>query len=201
MEDVKILKVGDIIEDFEFDAYFPSKKDFGKIKLSEILKEGKWIILFFYPADYTFVCPTELADIGEKYEEIKKESAELISISTDTHYVHYAWQNSEKLLEKIEFPMGSDPTHKLSEMFGVYDPQTGLDLRATIIIDPDGKIVSSEVNYFPVGRNSDEIVRKFKAFKFVRENPEQVCPAKWEKGKKTLTPGKEIIGKVSDVLK
>lgn len=201
MEELKILKVGDRLPDFELDAYFPSKKDFGKIKFSDISKSGSWLILFSYPADYTFVCPTELADVGEKYQALQKEGAELISLSTDTHFVHYAWQNSEKLLADIKYPMGADPTHVVSKTLGVYDEETGLALRGTFIIDPDGKLVASEVNYFPVGRNSDELLRKLKAFKYVRENPAQVCPAKWEPGKKTLTPGKDLVGKVCESLK
>ena len=201
MDEIKVLKVGEKTPDFEMDAYFPEKKDFGKIKFSEIFKKGKWLVLFFYPADYTFVCPTELADIGEKYAELKKEGIEIVSVSTDTHYVHYAWQNSEKLLANIKYPMAADPTHIVSKTFGVYDEASGLSLRGTFIIDPDGKLVASEVNYFPVGRNSDELVRKLKAFKYVRENPAQVCPAKWQPGKKTLTPGKDLVGRVGDRLK
>jgi len=198
VEEQKILKIGDKVLDFEVDVYLPDKKDFGKIKFSKILAEGNWLILFFYPADYTFVCPTELEDVGEKYPELKSEGAELLSISTDTHYVHYAWQNSEKLLSEIKFPMGADPTHTISRAFGVYDEGSGLALRGTFIIDPEGKIVASEVNYFDVGRNSDELLRKFKAFKYVRENPTKVCPAKWEPGKKTLTPGKDLVGRVGE---
>lgn len=200
MEELQVLQVGNKVSDFELDIYFPDQKDFGKIRFSEVLEKGSWLILFFYPADYTFVCPTELADVGEKYAELKKEGAELLSISTDTHYVHYAWQNSEKLLGDVKYPMGADPTHILSKTFGVYDEESGLALRATFIIDPDGKLVASEVNYFGVGRNSEELLRKFKAFKYVRENPNQVCPAKWEPGKKTLTPGKDLVGKVADEL-
>jgi len=201
MDEFKVLKVGEKVPDFELDVYLPEKKDFGKIKFSEIFKKGKWLVLFFYPADYTFVCPTELADIGEKYSELKKEGIEIVSVSTDTHYVHYAWQNSEKLLANIKYPMAADPTHIVSKSFGVYDETTGLALRGTFIIDPDGKLVASEVNYFPVGRNSDELLRKLKAFKYVRENPAQVCPAKWQPGKKTLTPGKDLVGKVGERLK
>ena len=182
------------------DAYLPERKDFGKVKFSDIFRKGNWLILFFYPADYTFVCPTELADAAGKYQDIKKEGAELVSISTDTHFVHYAWQNSERMLADIKYPMGADPAHIISKTFGVYDEASGLALRGTFIIDPDGKLLASEVNYFPVGRNSDELLRKLKAFKYVRDNPAQVCPAKWQPGKKTLTPGKELVGKVADKL-
>ncbi len=200
MDEVRILKIGEKVPDVEMDAYLPSKKDFGKIKFSDIFKKGNWLILFFYPADYTFVCPTELADIGDKYQELTKEGVELVSASTDTHYVHYAWQNYEKLLSDIKYPMASDPTHNVSKLFGVYDETSGLALRGTFIIDPDGKLLASEVNYFPVGRNADELMRKLKAFKYVRENPVNVCPAKWQPGKKTLTPGKDLVGKVGEKL-
>lgn len=200
MEEIKVISVGHKVPDFELDTYFPNKKDFGKLKFSDIFKKGDWLILFFYPADYTFVCPTELQDVGEKYSELKKEGIELISISTDTQYVHYAWQNSERLLFDIKYPMGADPTHIISKTFGVYDEATGLSLRGTFIIDPDGRVLASEVNYFPVGRNSDELLRKLKAFKYVRDNPTNVCPAKWQPGKKTLTPGKDLVGKVGERL-
>ena len=200
MDELQVAKVGQQIPDFEMDTFFPENKDFGKIKLSEISNSGKWTILFFYPADYTFVCPTELADIGERYSELKDQNAELITISTDTHFVHLAWQASEKLLADIKYPMAADPTHDISKAFGVYDDQTGLALRGTFIIDPSGVLVASETNYFPVGRNSDELVRKFKAFKYVNENPAQVCPAKWNSGQATLTPGKDLVGKVGDSL-
>lgn len=201
MEELKVLSVGQKVPDFELDTYFPDKKDFGKVKFSDIFKKGNWLVLFFYPADYTFVCPTELADVGEKYTQIKKEGIELISISTDTHYVHYAWQSSEKLLSEIKYPMAADPTHIVSKTFGVYDEASGLSLRGTFIIDSDGRLLAFEVNYFPVGRNSDELLRKLKAFKYVRENPTQVCPAKWEPGKKTLAPGKDLVGRVGERLK
>lgn len=200
MDEIRTLEVGERVPDFELNVYLPEKKDFGKLKFSDVFKKGNWLILFFYPADYTFVCPTELADVGEKYSDIKKEGAELVSVSTDTHFVHYAWASSERLLSDVKYPMGADPAHIVSKTFGVYDEASGLSLRGTFIIDPDSKLLSSEVNYFPVGRNSDELLRKLKAFKYVRENPAQVCPAKWQPGKKTLTPGKDLVGKVGDRL-
>src|SRR3990167_5053182 len=122
MEEIKNVSVGQRVADFELDVYLPDKKDFGKIKFSDVFKKGNWLILFFYPADYTFVCPTELADVAE----------------------HYAWQNSEKLLSGIKYPMAADPTHNLSKTFGVYDAASGLSLRGTFIIDPDGKLLASE---------------------------------------------------------
>jgi peroxiredoxin (alkyl hydroperoxide reductase subunit C) len=200
LKEVRVLSVGEKVPDLELDVYLPDKGDFGKIKFSDIAKKGRWLILYFYPADYTFVCPTELADVGEKYPEIKREGAELISLSTDTHFVHCAWQASEKLLYNIKYPMGADPTHVVSKTFDVYDELTGLALRGTFIIDPDGTLQASEVNNLPVGRNADELLRKLKAFRYVRENPTQVCPARWEPGKRTLTPGKDLIGKVGENL-
>ncbi|MCK4908769.1 MAG: redoxin domain-containing protein [Planctomycetes bacterium] len=200
MEELKVLQVGHKVPDFEMETYLPDKKDFGKIKFSDVFKQGKWLILVFYPADFTFVCPTELADIGDKYQELKKEGAELVTVSTDTNFVHMAWHGSEKLLSGIKYPMGADPTHIVSKAFGVYDAASGMALRGTFLIDPDGNLAAAEINNFPVGRNSDELVRRFKAFKHVRENPAQVCPAKWDSGKKTLTPGKELVGKVADFV-
>jgi len=200
LEELCAMKIGDKVPELEVDTYLPKKKDFSKLKFSDVAKQGKWLILFFYPADYTFVCPTELADMETVYQELQKEGAELVAISTDTHFVHYAWQGSEKLLSGITYPMGADPTHVVSKAFGVYDDATGLALRGTFLIDPDGKLVASEVNFYSVGRNSEELLRKFKAFKHVRENPSNVCPAKWQPGQKTLTPGKELVGNVAGQL-
>lgn len=194
------LHIGEKVPNFELDTYFPADGNFGKLKFYDVLNKGNWLILFFYPADYTFVCPTELADVGGKYNELKKEKAEVVSISTDTHFVHLAWRTSERLLKDVKYPMAADPTHSVSKAFGVYDGATGLALRGTFIIDPDGILMASEINYFPVGRNSDELLRKLRAFKYVRENPAQVCPAKWESGVKTLTPGKELVGNVAQAL-
>lgn len=200
MEEIQQVKIGEKIPDFELEAYLPEKKDFGKIKFSEISQAGKWLILFFYPADYTFVCPTELADLAEVYDDLKKEGAEVVSVSTDTHFVHYAWQQSETLLSAVKYPMASDACHCVSKTFGVYDALSGLSLRGTFIIDPDGVLRSCEINYFPVGRNASELLRKLQAFNYVRKNPNQVCPAKWQPGKKTLTPGKDLVGKVGKSL-
>ena len=195
------VHVGQKIPDFEMQTFEPAQGQFGKFKLSELMGKKKWVVLVFYPADFTFVCPTELADIAEKYDEISKLGCEVVSVSTDTHFVHMAWKNDEKLLANVRYPMGADPTGKVTRLFGVYDEESGLALRGTFIISPDGIVVGSEVNYFNVGRNADELVRKLKAFIYVRENPAEVCPAKWEAGKKTLKPGKDIVGKVFDALK
>ncbi len=198
MDEIRAVKIGEKVPELEFDVYLPEKKDFGRMKLLDCAGEGKWMILFFYPADYTFVCPTELADAGEKYGEFAAAGAEIVSMSTDTHFVHYAWRRSEKLLANVSFPMGADPSHVISKSFGVYDEASGLALRGTFIVDPDGVLMASEVNNLPVGRNADELLRKFLAFKHVRENPAQVCPAKWSPGGKTLVPGKDLVGRVGE---
>jgi peroxiredoxin (alkyl hydroperoxide reductase subunit C) len=193
-------KVGQSVPDFEIDTFNPSTSKFEKFKLSENMKKDSWTILVFYPADFTFVCPTELRDFGQKYDELKKMGAELVSVSTDTQFAHLAWQTTDPMLKSIKYPMGADPTGNVSRLFGVYDEETGLAYRGTFIINPQGMLVGSEVNFNNVGRNSDELLRKVKAFKYVAAHPNEACPAKWEDGDKTLTPGEDLIGKVYDAL-
>jgi len=197
---VTALQVGQKVPDFKLDVYDPTKKDFREVSLDGLLREKKWVILFFYPADYTFVCPTELADLAEKYAAIKKLGGEAISISTDTKFVHMAWQRDEKLLASVQYPMGADPTGKVSRLFGVYDPASGLDYRGTFIISPEGKLVSAEVNFLNVGRNCDELVRKLEANAYLATHGDEACPAKWSPGKKTLKPGAAMVGKVYEAL-
>lgn len=199
--DETVVMVGNEVPNFEMEVYDPTKRKFGKISLDELKKEGKWTILVFYPADFTFVCPTELADLAEKYEQLKKLGAEVISVSTDTKFSHLAWRDSEKLLENVKYLMGADPTGKVSKLFGVYDPNTGLALRGTFIINPQGKLVSSEVNFYNVGRNADELVRKMEANVYLAAHPDEACPAKWKQGAKTLKPSEAMVGKVYEALK
>ncbi len=195
------IKVGQIVPEFKLDTFEPVKGDFGEFSIDSIKKQGKWTVLFFYPADFTFVCPTELADLADQYEKIKELGAELISISTDTKFTHLAWQREEKLLEKVRFPMGADPTGRVSRLFGVYDESTGLSLRGTFIINPDGKLVFGEVNFYPVGRNSEELLRLLSAHIHVSKNPNEACPAGWRQGGKTLKPSAKLVGKVYEALK
>ncbi|EDP74330.1 peroxiredoxin [Hydrogenivirga sp. 128-5-R1-1] len=196
----EVILVGQEVPDFELETYEPETGKFGTFSLAEAKKEGKWTILFFYPADFTFVCPTELADLAEVYPKLKELGAEVVSVSTDTKFVHLAWHRDEKLLENVKYPMGADPTGKVSKMFGVYDCATGLALRGTFIISPEGKLVSSEVNFYNVGRNADELLRKMEANAYLIGHPEEACPAKWEPGKKTLKPSEELVGKVYEAL-
>lgn len=196
----EIVRVGQVVPDFEMEIYSPEKRDFGKISLQEIKSAKKWTILVFYPADFTFVCPTELQDLAEEYETLKKLGCEVISVSTDTKFSHLAWQQSEKLLEKVTYPMAADPTGKVSRLFGIYDEGSGLALRGTFIINPEGKLVASEVNFYNVGRNAKELTRKMKANEYLVKHPDEACPARWEQGSKTLKPSAKIVGKVHEAL-
>lgn len=164
------------------------------VKLSDY--RGKWVILIFYPADFTFICPTELGEIADHHPEIKKLGAEVISVSTDTHFVHKAWHDHSPTIKKIKFPMLADPTGNVCRAYGTYIENEGLSYRATVIIDPDGVVKVYEIHDNSIGRSTKEIVRKLHAAKFVREHGGEVCPVNWEPGKKTLKPGLELVGKI-----
>lgn len=197
----ELVKVGQVVPDFELEVFDPKRNDFGKVSLADLRKQGKWTVLVFYPADYTFVCPTVLADVAQSYDEMVKAGAEVISVSTDTKFVHLAWVREEKLLSGVKYPMGSDPTGKISRLFGVYDEGTGLALRGTFIIGPDGKLASAEINFYNVGRNAQELLRKVQANTYLSKHPEEVCPANWSEGQKTLKPGAGMVGRVGEALK
>ncbi|MCF7872185.1 redoxin domain-containing protein [Candidatus Woesearchaeota archaeon] len=184
--------IGEKVEDFEVEAF--QNDETKKVKLSDY--KGKWVIMLFYPADFTFVCPTELSDAADLYDEFKKEGAEILSVSTDTAFVHKAWHDHSESIKKIKYPMLADPTGKVCRQFGTYLPEEGLSLRGSFIIDPDRKLVAMDVHDNSVGRNAHEILRKLQASKFVRENPGQVCPANWKPGEKTLKPGMNLVGKI-----
>jgi peroxiredoxin (alkyl hydroperoxide reductase subunit C) len=188
----EMVKIGEQITDLEIEVF--QNEEIRKIKLSDY--KGKWLVLAFYPADFTFVCPTELAELADKYDEFKKIGAEIISISTDTVYVHKAWHDQSPLIKKITYPMGADPNHTICKEFGTHLEQDGLSLRGTFIIDPDGVLKSMEIHDNSIGRSAKEILRKLQAAKFVRESPNQVCPASWEPGDETLKPGLELVGKL-----
>lgn len=187
-----MININTIVPDFEVDAYHENK--IKKIKLSEY--KGKWVVLVFYPADFTFVCPTELEDAQEQYEQLKKLGAEIMSVSTDTAFVHKAWHDNSKAIGKITYPMLADPTGKLAKMFGTYIESDGLSLRGTFIIDPDGVLKTIEIHDNSIGRSAKEMVRKLQAGKFVRENKGKVCPASWQPGDDTLTPSVDLVGKI-----
>jgi len=187
-----MIKVGDKIPDLEFDIYY--EDEIKKIRLSDY--HGKWLVLAFYPADFTFVCPTELEELANAHSEFQKSNAEIISMSTDTAYVHKAWHDTSPAIKKINYPMGADPSHNVCKEFGTHIDHEGISLRATFIIDPGGVVKSMELHDNSIGRNADEILRKLQAAKFVAEHPGNVCPASWKPGGKTLKPGLDLVGKI-----
>ena len=178
------------VKDFRVNSF--QNGEFKTVSKADIL--GKWSVFFFYPADFTFVCPTELEDLANKYKEFKDAGCEIYSVSCDTHFVHKAWHDASDRIKKIEYPMLADPTHALD--FKVYIPEDGLSERGTFIVNPEGKIVAYEVNAGNVGRNADELLRKVLALQFVAAHGDQVCPAKWQPGAETLKPSLDLVGQL-----
>jgi peroxiredoxin (alkyl hydroperoxide reductase subunit C) len=197
------VQVGQAVPDFTLETYLPAKRDFGTFSLAEAKKSGKWTVLFFYPADFTFVCATEFAALAEHYKAFQAAGAEVITVSTDTKFTHLAWRDHEGELAKVEYPMGADRTGAVSKLFGVYIEANGLALRGSFVIDPKGVLQSSEVNFLNVGRNVEELLRKLRASVHCSTHGDEVCPAKWTKtGDVTLkNPGAAMVGKVHEALK
>ena len=176
----------------EFTLWAYADNNFKQVSKQDIL--GKWTVFFFYPADFTFVCPTELEDLGELYESFQKAGCQIYGVSTDTHFVHKAWHDSSPRIAKLQFPLLADPTHYLSRAFEVLIEQDGMAERGSFIVDPAGKIVSYEVSAGNVGRNADDLFRKLQACQFVYEHGDEVCPAKWQPGAQTLKPSLDLVG-------
>jgi NADH-dependent peroxiredoxin subunit C len=166
------------------------------VEVSDEDLRGTWSVVFFYPADFTFVCPTELGDLADVYEDFKMMGVEVYSVSTDTHFTHKAWHEASDTIAKVQYPMVGDPTGTITNNFEVMREGQGLAERATFVIDPDGIIQLVEITSEGVGRNAVELLRKVKAAQYVREHPNEVCPAKWEEGDDTLTPGLDLVGKI-----
>ena len=166
------------------------------IQVSDKDMIGKWSVVFFYPADFTFVCPTELGDLADNYAEFQKMGVEVYSVSTDTHFTHKAWHDSSEEIKKIEYPMVGDPTWTLAKNFEVLIEQDGLADRGTFVIDPEGKIQIVEINAGGIGRDASELLRKVKAAQYVYAHPGEVCPAKWKEGDATLAPSIDLVGKI-----
>ena len=184
--------IGQPIPEFTAEAYH----DGGfKTITSEDVK-GKWGIFLFYPADFTFVCPTELEDMAKAYPELQELGVEVYAVSTDSHFVHKAWHETSEAIGKVQYPMLGDPTGAISRGFDVMIEEAGQALRGTFLVDPDGIIQVYEVHTLGVGRSAKDMVRKVKAAQYVRENDGEVCPAAWEKGEKTLTPSFDLVGKI-----
>jgi peroxiredoxin len=158
--------------------------------------KGKWSIFFFYPADFTFVCPTELGDLQDKYPELQKLGVEVYGVSTDTHFTHKAWHDTSETIKKVQYPLLADPTGHLSRAFGVYIEEAGLAYRGTFVVNPEGVIKIAEIHDNGIGRNAEELVRKVQAAQFVASHPAEVCPAKWKPGAATLKPGLDLVGKI-----
>ena len=180
------------VADFSVQAY--QNNDFKTVTKDDIL--GQWSLFFFYPADFTFVCPTELEDLANKYPEFQKIGCEIYSVSTDTHFVHKAWHDASDRIKKINYTMLADPTHVLSLGFDVLIAESGLAERGTFVVNPEGKIVAYEVNAGNVGRNADELLRKVQALQFVAAHGDEVCPAKWQPGAETLKPSLDLVGQL-----
>jgi peroxiredoxin (alkyl hydroperoxide reductase subunit C) len=186
-QDISELEISNI----SFDAY--QNEEIKKVRLSDY--KGKWVVLIFYPADFTFICPTELEEAANYYEEFKKLGAEILSVSTDTVFVHKAWHDVSPAIKKIRFPMVADPAGKLCRAFGTYIEEE-ISLRGSFIIDPDLRLKAYEIHDNSIGRSAEELLRKLQAAIFVRENKGEVCPASWKPGKKTLRPGLDLVGKI-----
>lgn len=181
------------LPEFKVQAFHEGK--FKEISQEEL--KGKWSVLFFYPADFTFVCPTELEDMADNYEELKKMGVEVYSVSTDTHFTHKAWHDTSEKIKKIKFPMLADPTAKLTKSLGVYIKEAGLADRGTFVFNKEGILKIIEMNDGGIGRNADELLRKIKAAQYIEKHPDQVCPAKWkDESSETLKPGLDLVGKL-----
>jgi len=186
--------IGKKVEAFESDAFQKGKGFLTVSSEKDFL--GKWSVICFYPADFTFVCPTELEDLQNQYATLKSLGVEVYAVSTDTHFTHKAWHDSSAAIGKVEYIMVGDPSHKISRIFDVLIEEAGLADRGTFIIDPDGVIQMAEINAGGIGRDASALVSKIKAAQYVRNNPGEVCPAKWQEGGETLKPSLDLVGKI-----
>jgi peroxiredoxin (alkyl hydroperoxide reductase subunit C) len=184
--------IGKEVSDFTVQAF--ANGDFKAVSKADIL--GKWSVFVFYPADFTFVCPTELGDLADNYAAFKQIGCEIYAVSTDTHFVHKAWHDASDTIKKIEYVMLGDPTAALAKDFEVYIEDEGLALRGSFVVNPAGEIVAYEVNSNNIGREASELLRKVQAAQFVAEHGDQVCPAKWRPGAETLKPSLDLVGKL-----
>jgi peroxiredoxin len=180
------------IQPFKATAYHNGKF----VDVSDATLKGKWSVFVFYPADFTFVCPTELEDLANSYAEFQKLGVEIYGISTDTHFAHKAWADTSEAIKKVKYPLIGDPTAKLARAFQVLIEEEGLALRGTFVINPEGQIKVLEIHDNGIGRDASELLRKVKAAQYVAGHPGEVCPAKWKEGDKTLKPSLDLVGKI-----
>jgi peroxiredoxin (alkyl hydroperoxide reductase subunit C) len=186
------MQINQTIPDFKATAFH--KGAFVDVTQADL--KGKWTVFFFYPADFTFVCPTELGDLADQYPKLQALGVEVYSVSTDTHFVHKAWHDASDTIKKIQYPMLGDPTGHLSRAFGVHIEEEGLSYRGTFVVNPEGKLKISEVHDNGIGRNAEELLRKVQAAQYVATHNGEVCPARWKPGEKTLKPGLDLVGKI-----
>lgn len=194
-----MFKVDSPFPHFTLEVYDPQKEEVGKITNKDF--KGKWFILFFYPADFTFVCPTELLDLNRRREEFRKLKTEIVAVSTDTVYTHKAWVEMEELLKGFKYQMAADHNGKFSRELDIYYEEGGMAQRAAFIIDPDGVLRAADIVSDAVGRSAGEILRKLKALQFVRNNPGKVCPASWEEGEQVIVKSIKKAGKMYKELR
>lgn len=180
------------VKSFKAQAYHNEKF----VEVSNETIKGQWSVFVFYPADFTFVCPTELEDLANLYEEFKKIGVEIYGVSTDTHFAHKAWHDTSEAIKKVKYPLVGDPTGTLTRGFDVMIEEEGLALRGTFVVDPNGYIKTAEIHDNGIGRDASELLRKVKAAQYVANNPGQVCPAKWKEGAATLKPSLDLVGKI-----
>jgi len=197
-EGYEVAKIDTAAPSFEMPYYNPEKDDEGTIHLEDL--QGKWVVLFYYPADFTFVCPTELKDMADAKAEFDNMGVEVLAVSTDTIFSHRAWTKHEKLMEGFPYKMLADHNLSVADAYNILDEKTGIAGRGTFIIDPEGVLRGIEVTSGPLGRNSEELIRKIEALQFMSSNPGVACPAKWTAGKKTLKPSIKIAGQVAEEL-
>ena len=166
------------------------------VEVTDASVKGKWSVFVFYPADFTFVCPTELSDLADHYDEFKKLGVEIYGVSTDTHFSHKAWHDTSEAISKVQYPLVGDPTATLARNFEVLIEEEGLALRGTFVVDPEGNIKLYEIHDNGIGRDATELLRKVRAAQYVANHPGEVCPAKWNEGAETLKPSLDLVGKI-----
>ncbi|MFP8965954.1 alkyl hydroperoxide reductase subunit C [Pokkaliibacter sp. CJK22405] len=184
--------INTVIKPFNATAYHNGEF----INVTDADLKGKWAVVMFYPADFTFVCPTELGDLADYYAQLQEMGVECYSVSTDTHFTHKAWHDASETIQKIKFPMIGDPTGAISRNFGVMIEEEGLALRGTFVINPEGEIKVAEIHDLGIGRSAKELVRKIQAAQYVAEHDGEVCPAAWQPGSETLAPSLDLVGKI-----
>jgi NADH-dependent peroxiredoxin subunit C len=180
------------VKPFKANAY----RDGKFITVTDADLRGKWSVVCFYPADFTFVCPTELEDLADRHPEFQKMGVEVYSVSTDTHFAHKAWHDTSEAIKKVRYTMIGDPTGAITRNFGVMIEEEGLALRGTFVVDPEGRIKLCEIHDNGIGRDASELLRKVKAAQYVAAHPGEVCPAKWKEGQRTLKPSLDLVGRI-----